>query len=154
MSKLSTFAVIGCFASLIVAGRTAAMDMHDGKAQAVAMVKRGIAYIKAHGNDEAYAAFTGRKGEFRDAQHYLVVYRLDGMVLAHGQNRKMVGKNLIYLRDVNGDPFIRKTVDLAQEREAFWMNHKFTNPATRKVAPMQMYCERLEQSVICSGHFM
>ena len=154
MGKLSTFAVIGCFASLMVAGRAAAMDMHDGSQQAVATVKRGIAYIKAHGKDEAYAAFTARKGEFRDPGHYLVVYALDGTVLAHGQNRNMVGRNLIYLRDVDGNPFIQETLDLAQEKKAFWMRHVFTNPATRKVEPMEMYCERLEESVICSGHFM
>jgi len=130
------------------------MEMHGSKDEAVEMVKKGVAYLKTHGERKAYAEFTREDGQFRDRGLYLVVYRLDGMVLAHGQNRKMVDKNLIKLRDIDGKPFIRETVDLAKSKSAFWMDHRFTNPVTGKVEPMRMYCERLENAVICSGHFM
>lgn len=154
MKKSILLVTAGCVAVLLSARQAGAMEMHGSKEEAIAMVKRGVAYIKEHGSESGYAEITDPRGRFRNGSLYLVVYRLDGMVLAHGQNRKMVNKNLIALRDIDGKPFIRETVELARTRSNFWMDHKFTNPVTRKIAPMQMYCERLRDSVICSGHFM
>ena len=150
----------GCLAALIGAGqaaaqnRHAAMDMHGSQEDAVKMVKEGVAYIRKNGEDKGYAEITRTDGRFRDGATYLVVYGLDGMVRAHGQNHKMVDKNLISLRDIDGKPYIRETVERARGDDEFWMDHKFTNPMTRKIQPMRMYCERLDDSVICSGHFM
>jgi len=154
MRRVLTYAVAGCVAGLTLAGRTAAMEMHGSKDEAVEMVKKGVVYIKTHGEKMAYTEFTREDGQFRDRGLYLVVYRLDGRVLAHGQNRKMVDKNLIKLRDIDGKPFIKETVDLAKSKSAFWMDHRFTNPVTKKIEPMEMYCERLKNTVVCSGHFM
>lgn len=160
MNKLLAVLAAACFAGLLT-GRTAvAMEsrggngMHGSKHEAVAMVKKGIAYIKAEGKQEAYAQITSEHGQFRDRDLYLVVYALDGTVLAHGQNERMVGKNLIGLRDLDGKPFIKETVELASVKDAFWTDHRFTNPVTKKVHPMRMYCERLDDCVVCSGHFM
>jgi hypothetical protein len=63
--------------------------------QAVAMVKKGIAYIKAEGTDKGYAAITNKDPQFIDRDLYLVVYGLDGRCLAHGANPKQVGKDLM-----------------------------------------------------------
>ena len=160
MRKVLTFAIAGCLAGLTPAGRTAEMEMHGGQHAhgsthgAVEMVKKGVAYIDEHGEKLAYAEFTREDGQFRNGAHYLVVYRLDGLVLAHGQNWKMVDKNLIRLRDLDGKPFIKETVELAKSQAVFWMDHRFINPVTKKVEPMRMYCERRKNTVICSGHFM
>ena len=51
------------------------------------MVKRGVAFIKAEGAEKGYAEITNKKGSFVDRDLYLVVYGLDGMVLAHGAGR-------------------------------------------------------------------
>ncbi|MEZ5727581.1 MAG: cache domain-containing protein [Burkholderiaceae bacterium] len=88
---------------------------------------------------------------FRDRDLYLVVYGLDGVVRAHGANQKMVGKNLLGLRDIDGKAFVKERVDLARNNANFWQEYKFTNPVTRKVQPKEMYCERLEDVVVCGG---
>lgn len=147
-------------AALVVPGQVAAqhtkakMDMHGSKDSAVAMVKRGVSFIQENGARQGYAEISGADSRFKDGATYLVVYGLDGMVRAHGQNHKMVNKNLIALRDIDGKPYIKETVERARREDEFWTDHKFTNPMTRKVQPMRMYCERLDDSVICSGHFM
>ena len=121
------------------------------QAEATAMVKKGLAYLKANGKDKAYAEIINKQGQFVDRDLYLVVYGLDGVVRAHGANEKMVGKNLIDLKDVDGKAFVKERVDLAQSKGTFWQDYKFTNPVTRKIEPKAMYCERVDDAVLCGG---
>jgi cytochrome c len=120
-------------------------------AEATAMVKKGIAFIKKEGKDKGYAEISNKGGQFIDRDLYLVVYGLDGVVRAHGANEKMIGKNLIELKDVDGKPFVKERVELAQSKGTFWQDYKFTNPVSKKIEPKQMYCEKLEDAVVCGG---
>jgi cytochrome c len=124
---------------------------HASAKEAEAMVKKGVAYIKANGKEKGYAEITSKQSQFRDRDLYLVVYGLDGMVWAHGANEKMVGKNLIDLRDIDGKEFVKERVELGKAKENFWQNYKFTNPVDKKVEAKSMYCERLDDTVVCGG---
>lgn len=119
--------------------------------EAEVMVKNAVSHIKKVGKQQAYADFTGRKAPFVDRDLYVVVYGLDGKGLAHGQNEKMVGKELIGLKDPDGKPFVQERVDFARTKGTFWQDYKFTDPVSKKVLPKAMYCERVEETVVCSG---
>lgn len=119
--------------------------------QATAMVKKGVAYIKSNGAEKGYAEISSKSGQFRAQDLYLVVYGLDGVVLAHGSNEKMVGRNLIDMKDIDGKLFVKERVETAKTKASFWQDYKFTNPETKKVEPKTMYCERLDQTVVCGG---
>ena len=121
------------------------------KDEAIAMVKKGVAYVKANGKDKGYAEITNKKGQFIDRDLYLVVYGLDGTVFAHGANEKQVGHNLIDLKDIDGKLFVKERVELAQKQPSFWQEYKFTDPMTHKIEPKEMYCERLDDVVVCGG---
>ena len=122
------------------------------KDEAVAMVKKGVAYVKSAGKDKAYADISDKANvEFHHADLYLVVYGLDGTVRAHGANTKMIGKNLIELKDIDGKLFVKERVDMGKAQGTFWQDYKFTNPETKKIEPKSMYCERLEDTVVCGG---
>ena len=138
-------------ALLLAAAPVSAKEGNAGKDDAVASVKKGVAYIKANGRDKGYAEISNKQGSFIDRDLYLVVYGLDGTVRAHGANEKMVGKNLIELKDVDGKPFVKERVDLAQSKGTFWQDYKFTNPVSKKIEPKSMYCEKLEDAVVCGG---
>ena len=124
---------------------------HASAKEAEAMVKKGVAFIKANGKDKGYAEISNKQGQFKDRDLYLVVYGLDGKVWAHGANEKMVGKVLIDLKDVDGKEFVSERVELAKAKPSFWQDYKFTNPVTKKVEPKSMYCERLDDTVVCGG---
>jgi len=128
-----------------------AADGGATEAEAVAMVKKGVAFIKANGKDKAYAEFSSKGGPFTDRDLYLVAYGLDGTVRAHGANAKMVGKNLIDLKDVDGKAFVKERVELAASKGSFWQDYKFTNPENKKIEPKRMYCEKHEDMAICGG---
>jgi signal transduction histidine kinase len=146
-----TAATLACAAGLALCAAAFAKDEWASKDEAVAMVKKGIAFIKANGRDQGYAEITSKESRFRDRDLYLVVYGIDGVVRAHGQNAKMVDKNLLELRDVDGKLFVKERVELAKSKGTFWQDYKFTNPVTKKIEPKQMYCERLDEVVVCGG---
>lgn len=118
---------------------------------ATAMVKKGVAFIKASGKDKGYAEISSKTSQFKKEDLYLVVYGLDGTVHAHGANEKMIGKNLIDLKDIDGKPFVRERVEMAKTKASFWQDYKFTNPETKKIEPKAMYCEKLDETVVCGG---
>jgi len=89
---------------------TAHADEGATPAEATAMVKKGVAFIKKEGKDKGYAEISSKTSQFKDRDLYLVVYGLDGVVRAHGANEKMIGKNLIDLKDVDGKAFVKERV--------------------------------------------
>ncbi|TBO34279.1 histidine kinase [Aquabacterium lacunae] len=140
---------------LACAGLTLNAQAADGGASrddAVAMVKKGVAALKGGAKDKAYAEFSDKgNAAWRLHDLYLVVYGLDGTVFAHGANAKMIGKNLIDLKDIDGKAFVKERVELAKAKGTFWQDYKFTNPETKKIEPKEMYCERLDDTVVCGG---
>ena len=121
------------------------------KDEAVAMVKKAVAFIKEQGPEKAYSEITDKAGKFHDRDLYVVVYQLDGMVLAHGSNQKFVGKDMSDAQDVDGKLYVKERVALAGKQASFWQDYKFVNPVDKKVEPKEMYCERLDNTAVCAG---
>lgn len=120
-------------------------------AEATAMVKKGVIFMKVSGKDKGHAEISNKKGQFVDRDLYLVVYGLDGLVRAHGANKKMIGKNLLDLVDLDGKAFVKERVELAKSKGTFWQEYKFMNPVSQKIELKKMYCEKLDDAVICGG---
>jgi signal transduction histidine kinase len=120
------------------------------KAEAEAMVAKGVAAVKAKG-DAAYTDITAPSKTFVDRDLYLVVYDNTGKCLAHGQNAKQVGKSLITLKDPDGKEFVKERVELASTQAKFWQDYKFTDPLTKTVQAKQAYCEKLGNLIVCGG---
>ena len=119
--------------------------------EAEAMVKKGVAFIKANGKDKGYAEITNKNGQFVDRDLYLMVMRLDGTIVAHGTNQKLVGVNRIETKDIDGKEYVRERLELAKSKPVFWQDYKFTNPVSKKIEPKTIYCERSDDSVVCGG---
>ncbi len=144
--------LISAFVVSLVLVRSAAMAA-DGasKDDAVAMVKKAVAFIKEQSADKAYAEFTNKDAKFIDRDLYVVVYQLDGKVLAHGSNPKFVGKDMSDAQDVDGKLYVKERVEMASKQPSFWQDYKFVNPVSKKVEPKQMYCEKLDNTAVCAG---
>jgi cytochrome c len=139
-------------AAAVCAATVGAAEQRVTAKEAEAMVKKGVAYIKANPRDKAMADITDKKsGMFTDRELYLTVYTQDGTALAHGANEKFVGKNMIDFKDADGKEHIRERMDMAKTKASFWQDFKFVNPVTKKVEPKQMYCERANDLVVCGG---
>ena len=122
-------------------------------AEAVSMVKKAVAELKSAGTDKSrvFTAVTAKDAKWVDRDLYLVVYGMNGVVLAHGANAKLAGNNLIDLLDIDGKPYVKERIELAKSKGTFWQDYKFTNPTTKKIEPKSMYCEKLDALIACAG---
>lgn len=119
--------------------------------EAQALVKKAVAHIQSVGPEKAYADFTAKKPEFVNKDLYVFVNDLSVNTLAHGANEKLVGKNMVELKDVDGKSFLREISEKGKAQNSFSVDYKFTDPITKKILPKTIFCERLNETTVCSG---
>jgi len=121
--------------------------------EAVAMVKRSQDFIRQYGKQKALAEFNKPVSDFVDRELYVIVLDLNGIVLAHGANQKLVGKDLKDIRDVDGKYFVREQIALAKGAGKGWIDFHWMNPVSQKMAPRSVYLERVDDYLVASGIF-
>jgi cytochrome c len=146
--------IVGMFVvfSLLMVSVALAADKGT-PAEAEALVKKAISYIKANGKDKAFAEFSNLKGQFVDRDLYIFVYDMNGKVLAHGQNAKMIGKDLYEVTDADGKAYVKERIEIAKSKGKGWQNYKFSNPITKKIDDKTAYIEKYEDFIVGSGAY-
>jgi cytochrome c len=139
---------IALFASILVAG-----DKRGTPAQAEAMVKKAIEFIKTNGNEKAFAEISNKEGKFVDGDLYCFVYDMTGKCLAHGGNIKQVGKDLIDLKDPDGKAFVKERVEIAKSKGKGWQNYKWSNPTTSAIEEKTAYVEKCGTVIVGCGAY-
>jgi len=136
--------------SLVFAGAAHAADAGT-PAEAEAMVKKAIALIKSAGPEKAYEEITNGKS-LKDRDLYVFVNTITGKSLAHGANPKMVGKDVMGLKDADGKQTTKLVIDLAVAKGKGWTEEfKFMNPTTQKIQTKVVYVERLGDTIVACG---
>ncbi|WP_436269596.1 cache domain-containing protein [Pseudoduganella sp. LjRoot289] len=136
----------------LLLARAPALAAERGTAdEAMAMAKKAIAYLKANGREKAFAEINNHAGQFVDRDLYVVVYDLNGKNLAHGQNPRMIGKDLIDIRDADGKSYMRERVELIKTKGKGWQDYKFLDPLTKKIEPKSMYVEKVDDLIVGCG---
>ena len=143
---------IALLVTLVAGISTSALAANEyaSKKEAEAMVGKAVTAIKA-GKQKTFDEITAKDAKWIDRDLYPTVYDLNGKVLAHGQNAKQVGKELLELKDADGKAFVKERVDLAKSKGKFWQDYKFTDPVSKKVLPKQAYCEKVGDVIVCAG---
>lgn len=134
---------VGCFSQVLAAEQ-------GSEKEAIALVKKAVAYMKANGKEKAFAEFNNPKGQFVDRDLYITVTDLNGVNLAHGANQKIVGKNVLDLKDADGKAFIREYVEVAKKGGG-WVEYKWPNPVTKAVERKKSYVELVDDDVVTCG---
>ena len=145
MVSVAALLSMGCLVGYAGAGE------EGTKEEAVAMVKKAIAYIKANGNEKAFEEISNPKGQFIDRDLYVVVYDMTAKCLAHGQKKNMVGQELIDFKDTDGKEYMKERIELMKKQQTAWQDYKFMNPVSKKIEPKSMYIERSGDLIIGSG---
>ena len=159
MSKLLKSCLVSAVfagAQAFAAGPAPAVAEHGSKAEAQEMVKKALALIKSAGPEAAYKTFTEHpNGAFKDRDLYVFVYDFQGNCLAQGANPKMVGRNFIDLKDIEGRELLKDQVKMIKAKNAGWYGpYKFNNPVTNKVDTKEAYCERgVGDTYLCVGAY-
>lgn len=143
--------IIAILVAALFHGTVFAAGQHASRDDAVAFVKKAIAYLKQNGKDKALQEFNLPKGQFIDGELYIVVIDMNGMLLADGTKPRLVGKSLLDIKDVNGKPFVREEVDLAKSKGKGWIDFEWVNPVTKAMEQRSTYFERVDNLIVLTG---
>lgn len=119
--------------------------------EAVTLVKKAIAYIKANGKDKAFAEFNNPNGQFKNRDLYIMVYDMQGNNKAHGANAKLIGKNLSEIKDADGKFIVKSFIDVASSKGSGWLDYKWPNPVSNAVEQKSTYVEKYEDILLGCG---
>ncbi|SFV12445.1 cache domain-containing protein [Pseudoduganella namucuonensis] len=139
-----TVAVLACQAPASAAGLGTAE-------QAVTLVKKGIAHIKAHGKDKAFADINQPDGAFKDRDLYVIVIDLNGRMLASAGNARMVGKDVSQIKDANGKTFVKVALDTAKASGKSWTDYMWPNPSSNVIEAKTTYLEVMGDVAVGCG---
>lgn len=146
MKKFLMLAVAAALSSSLVFAADEFANTKDAEA-IVAKAVKAVAADRANTLKE----ITAKDPKWVDRDLYAVVYDMSGKCMAHGQNPKQVGKDLIDMADADGKEFVKERVALAKSKGKFWQDYKFTDPVTKKVLPKSAYCEKAGDVIVCAG---
>ncbi|MBV6324821.1 cache domain-containing protein [Duganella violaceipulchra] len=119
--------------------------------EAVAMVKRAGEYLQKNGKDKAVAAFNDPKGDFIQGDLYVFMFDKAGVALAHGQNPKMVNKNLMEL-SAGGVYPIKEFLKIgASPAGKGWVQYMWPNSISKNLEEKNTYVEKVGEYVIGVG---
>ncbi|MDD3846404.1 MAG: methyl-accepting chemotaxis protein [Syntrophorhabdaceae bacterium] len=112
------------------------------KEEVVLFVEKAADYLKSSSDrKKVYMEMSDPHGRFVKGDLYIFVNTIEGITQAHGQNPKLVGKEMHELKDADGKFFIKEITDVAKTKGKGWVDYKWINPVTGKILEKTTYCQ-------------
>lgn len=122
--------------------------------KAEALVKEGLAFMKANGREKFLDEIQRGSGRFHvkpGETLYLAAYDVEGNVLAHGADAALKGLNRLNVKDPDGVQYIKEQIAAGLKKGGGWVNFKRLNPANRKMEAKTSYCLAADGVVVFCG---
>jgi cytochrome c len=148
--------VSGCLLSAVIsAGLAAGTPASARTAEEVqALATRAVAHIHDVGRDQAFADFSRPDGGFVDGELYIFCQDISGVVVAHGGNPKIVGRNMADVRGPDGRLSNVEINRLGLTRGSGWLEFRWPNPATKRIELKSAFVLKVDDSTVCgSGYY-
>ena len=148
-----THAACRAVAVLGAAGIAASANAHTAE-EAQRLAERGVAHIREVGRDQAFADFSRPDGGFVDGELYIFCQDVSGVVVAHGGNPKLVGRNMADVRGPDGRLANAEINALGLTQGAGWLEFRWPNPATKRIELKAAYVLKVDDHTVCgSGYY-
>ena len=115
---------------------------HGSKEEAKAMVDAAVEHVKKVGPDKAFKEFTADPA-WRKKDLYVMAYDNQGVCVGHGANEKLIGRNLIDMKDPNGVMVVAELTKLATTKGEGWLDYSWPHPETKRVEGKSTYVRKL-----------
>jgi cytochrome c len=149
---LRKFTSIACAILMLVGSQLAALAASNGTAdEAKAMVEKAATLLTAEGSEKAFLVFDDPTGPFVDRDLYVFVLNPEGVTVAHGVNKALIGKSLLNLKDSDGKAFIQDILAMGKDKGEGWVDYKWPNPTTKKVEGKSSYIKKVGDLIIGVG---
>ncbi|MES2320958.1 MAG: cache domain-containing protein [Pseudomonadota bacterium] len=123
----------------------------DKPADAIAMVDKGLAFMKKNGKEALIKEINVRNPDYVQGELYLYMRAVDGTVVAHPVNAKLVGKNMITLPDAEGKYFRKEIIDRAQSEGKGWVDYSYNNPVSKVIEKKSTYFVKSGDVILEAG---
>ena len=111
-------------------------------AEAKALQEAALNLIKAKGLDAAVKEINAG-GPWYKGSLYVTVAQFDGMMLAHSQNDKVAGKNMLQIKDANGKLFVQETITTVKVNGSAQLDLRWGNPVTKQINDAVLIARRI-----------
>ena len=147
MNKMFRGAVIALLSSVVAFAAAASPTKEDAQA----IVEKASTFAATSGKDQLVAEVNKKDGEFNKGELYVVVYDLNGKLVADPVNKALIGQNNLDKPDAEGKLFRKEFVETAKNQGSGWVDYKYLNPASGKVEPKVSYVKKQGDIVIIAG---
>ena len=114
-------------------------------------VDKAVQLILDKGEKAAFAELTDPKGKWVDGELYVFIYDLDGNIVAH-LNEKLVGKNLLKVKDIKGNNFAADFVRVAKSPKGEgWTEYWWPKPNEKNASPKASFIKRVPGKELLVG---
>ena len=138
-------------AAAIATGGAADANKAD---QAQALAERALDHIHDVGREQAFADFTRPDGGFVDGELYIFCQDVSGVVVAHGGNPKIVGRNMADVRGPDGRLANVEINQLGLSKGSGWLEFRWPNPTTKRIELKAAYVLKVDDHTVCgSGYY-
>lgn len=122
------------------------------KETAMAMVNEAAGAV-AKDKAAAIAAMSDKNGRFVKGELYVFAYDLQGVMVAHPINAKLIGKNLLEVPDADGKLFRKDIISGVQASGTASVEYKYKNPQSGKVEDKVSFCKKAADLAVCAGYY-
>jgi len=130
-----------------------AQEIKGEKAEAKALVEKAEAFMGQQGKEKCLAEVSKPDGQFVKGELYVFVYDMNGVILAHPKNPKLIGQNVYDKPDSKGKLFRKEIVDKAKTEGSGWVDYIYLNPQSGKEEDKTTYFKKVGDVVIGCGAY-
>lgn len=124
------------------------------KTECMEKVEEVSLIIEEKGIRKAAEAVMAKKSNFVWKDSYVFIIHTKGMCVAHPGKPKLVGKNVLSLRDDDGKYFIKALIKSAKEKGACWTDYKFPRPNSRQETFKLTYVKQTGSFIVGAGMYI
>lgn len=123
----------------------------ETKTDAIKLVDDAAKQIASQPREAVVAELCKAEGKWVKGELYVFAYDLQGVMVAHPKNAKLIGKNLLEVPDVDGKLFRKEIVELAKTKGSGWVDYKYKNPESGKTEAKTTYLKKVGDLILCCG---
>jgi signal transduction histidine kinase len=118
--------------------------------QAKQWIEKAKNFYRSFGKNLALVEFSASDGMFVKSDLYIFVLDSLGTMLAHGNNKKLIGENIMEAKDSEGRCFIREIVESATLNGHGSVDYTWYHPMTKDWSPRSAYFEVVDDLIFCA----
>ena len=117
-------------------------------------VQKAVSFYRIHGKEKSLAEFSNPEGLFRQEEMYIFAMTLSGIVVAHGIDQEHIGRDFCEISDYNGKKYFVEVVEIANSEGSGLVEYWWINPSSHHIEPKELYFEKVQDLIICSGVYL